>query len=389
MESVILLRYGEIHLKGLNRPFFEGCLVDNIKAVLKGIGPVTVTRGRGRFFVRCPEDQSEEAMERLTRVFGLISLSPASVCERDMAAIEKMAVELVGKRLKCAETRTFRMSCRRADKQFPMDSMEMNRNLGGVILDAYPQLNVNLDNADIDLHVEVREQVYLYTETIQGVGGMPVGSGGKAMLLLSGGIDSPVAGWMMAKRGLTIEGVHFHSFPYTSERAKEKVCELCRHLTPWCGTIRLHVAPFTEIQESIYQQCPHEELVLIMRRFMMRIAQRAAETNGAGALVTGESVGQVASQTLESITVTNDVAEMPVFRPLIGLDKVEIMDIARRIDTYETSIQPYEDCCTIFTPKHPLTRPNLDRILRSEEKLDIEGLVDRAIEGIETEEFSR
>ena len=338
---------------------------------------------------RVPVEQAEEAMDRLRRVFGLISLSPASVCERDMAAIEKTLVELAGKRLKHGGAKTFRMSCRRADKQFPMDSMEMNRHLGGVILDAYPDLTVDLDHADIDLHVEVREQVYLYTETIQGAGGMPVGSGGKAMLLLSGGIDSPVAGWMMAKRGLAVEGVHFHSFPYTSERAKEKVYELCRRLTPWCGGIRLHVVPFTEIQESIYQQCPHEELVLIMRRFMMRIAQRTAENNGAGALVTGESVGQVASQTLESITVTNEVARMPVFRPLIGLDKVEIMEIARRIDTYETSIQPYEDCCTIFTPKHPLTRPNLERILRSEEKLDIEGLVDRAVGGIETEEFSR
>ena len=389
MESVILLRYGEIHLKGLNRPFFEGCLVDNIKSALKGIGPVTVTRGRGRFFVHCPAAHAEEAMERLSRVFGLISLSPASVCERDMAAIEEKAVELVEKRLKRGETRTFRMSCRRADKQFSMDSMEMNRHLGGVILGAFPDLTVDLDHADIDLHVEVREQVYLYTETIRGAGGMPVGSGGKAMLLLSGGIDSPVAGWMMAKRGLSIEGVHFHSFPYTSERARDKVYDLCRRLAPWCGHIRLHVAPFTEIQESIYQQCPHEELVLIMRRFMMRIAQRTAEANGAGALVTGESVGQVASQTLESITVTNDVAKMPVFRPLIGLDKVEIMDIARRIDTYETSIQPYEDCCTIFTPKHPLTRPNLGRIVRSEEKLDVEGLVGRAIEGIEIEEFSQ
>jgi thiamine biosynthesis protein ThiI len=389
LDTVILLRYGEIHLKGLNRPFFEGRLVDNIKATLSGIGPVTVIKGRGRFFVECPAEHAEEAMDRLSRVFGLISLSPSSVCERDMNAIEQMAVELTGKRLERTGAKTFRLSCRRADKQFSMDSMEMNRHLGGVILDAYPELNVNLDNADIDLHVEVRENVYLYTETIPGAGGMPVGSGGKAMLLLSGGIDSPVAGWMMAKRGLTIEGVHFHSFPYTSERAKEKVYELCRHLTPWCGTIRLHVAPFTEIQETIYQQCPHEELVLIMRRFMMRIAQRTAEASGAGALVTGESVGQVASQTLESITVTNDVARIPVFRPLIGLDKVEIMDMARRIDTYETSIQPYEDCCTIFTPKHPLTRPNLDRILRSEEKLDIAGLVDRAMEGIEVEEFSR
>ena len=389
MDTVILLRYGEIHLKGLNRPFFEDRLVNNIKAALRGIGPVTVIKGRGRFFAECPADRAEEAMARLSRVFGLISLSPAMVCARDMAAIEKTAVALVRKRLQRAGAKTFRMSCRRADKQFPMDSMEMNRHLGGVILDAYPQLNVNLDNADIDLHVEVREQAYLYTETIPGVGGMPVGSGGKAMLLLSGGIDSPVAGWMMAKRGLSIEGVHFYSFPYTSERAREKVYELCRRLTPWCGNIRLHVVPFTEIQENIYQQCPHEELVLIMRRFMMRIAQRTAEANGAGALVTGESVGQVASQTMESITVTNEVARMPVFRPLIGLDKVEIMDIARRINTYETSILPYEDCCTIFTPKHPLTRPNLDRIVRSEENLDIEGLIGRAVEGIETEEFSR
>lgn len=389
MDTVILLRYGEIHLKGLNRPFFEGCLVKNIKASLSDIGPVRVITGRGRFFVQCPAEHAEEAMERLSRMFGLISLSPAMVCGRDMAAIEKTAVELVGKRLDRTDAKTFRMSCRRADKQFGMDSMEMNRHLGGVILDAYPQLKVNLDNADIDLHVEVREQVYLYTETIRGAGGMPVGSGGKAMLLLSGGIDSPVAGWMMAKRGLTIEGIHFHSFPYTSERAKEKVYELCRRLIPWCGSIRLHVAPFTEIQENIYQQCPHEELVLIMRRFMMRIAQQTAEKNDAGALITGESVGQVASQTLESITVTNDVARMPVFRPLIGLDKVEIMDIARRIDTYETSIQPYEDCCTIFTPKHPLTRPNPDRIVRSEEKLDVEGLVGRAMEGIEAVDFSR
>jgi len=389
LDTVILLRYGEIHLKGLNRPFFESRLVENIKAALSDIAPVRVTHGRGRFYVECEARYAEEAMDRLRRVFGLISLSPVSVCERDIVAIEKMAVEMVRKRLEQAEAKTFRLSCRRADKRFPMDSMEMNRNLGGVVLDAYPQLTVDLDNADIDLHVEVRERVYLYTETIQGAGGMPVGSGGKAMLLLSGGIDSPVAGWMMAKRGLTIEGVHFHSAPYTSERAKEKVYELCRRLVPWCGPIRLHVVPFTEIQESIYQQCRHEELVLIMRRFMMRLAQRVAELNGAGALITGESVGQVASQTLESITVTNEVARMPVFRPLIGLDKVEIMDIARRIDTYEISIQPYEDCCTIFTPKHPLTRPNLERIVQSEEILDIEGLVERAIAGIETQVFTR
>jgi thiamine biosynthesis protein ThiI len=387
MQSVILLRYGEIHLKGLNRPFFEGCLVENIKAVLSDIRSVNVRKGRGRFYVDCPAAQMEEAMDRLARVFGLISLSPARVCERDMAAIEKMAVEIINKSLERAQAETFRLTCKRADKQFPMDSMEMNRHLGDVILAAYPQLKVDLTRADIDLHVEVRDQAYLYTDTIQGAGGMPVGSGGKAMLLLSGGIDSPVAGWMMAKRGLTIEAAHFHSFPYTSERAKEKVYDLCRRLVPWCGPIRLHVVPFTEIQEAIYKQCPHEELVLIMRRFMMRIAQRLAQDSGAGALITGESVGQVASQTLESIGVTNEVASMPVFRPLIGMDKVEIMDIARRIDTYETSIQPYEDCCTIFTPKHPLTRPNLDRILFSEGKLDIEALTERACTGTAVECF--
>ncbi|HCS74198.1 MAG TPA: tRNA 4-thiouridine(8) synthase ThiI [Clostridiales bacterium] len=384
MEKVMLLRYGEIFLKGRNRPFFEKVLLNNIRKALISFEDIKVIRAQGRFFV---ENYSDElaVVQALTLVFGLVSISPAYKIEKDYEKIAAVSKKLMEDELmeRQEETITFKVESRRADKQFPMDSMTINKDLGGILLEEFPRLKVDVHEPDIQLQVEIREYCYLYSRIIPCAGGMPVGTNGKAALLLSGGIDSPVAGWMIAKRGVALTAVHYHSFPYTSDRSKEKVIELGKILTRCCGPIRLHIVPFTRIQQELYEKCPDEQLTILMRRYMMRIAEEVALREGAAALVTGESIGQVASQTLESLAVTNDAVSMPVFRPLIGFDKVDIMNTAETIGTYETSILPYEDCCTVFTPRHPVTKPRLENILKSEQLINGEELIQEALDNIE------
>lgn len=376
MKNVLLVRMGEIFLKGDNRNFFIKALVRHIRRAVEGTG-CTLELTQGRIFLREIEDM-EEVVRRVTRVFGVHSVSPVVECDKVMEAICKTAVEL----MRPLEG-TFKVSARRADKRFPMDSMQINEEVGYQVLEACAQLKVDVHKPRHVLSVEIREKAYLYVEKIPAVGGMPVGTNGKAMLLLSGGIDSPVAGYRIAKRGVQLNCIHFHSFPFTSEQAKQKVVDLAKLLSAYAGPIRMYVVPFTEIQQELYQKCPESQLTILMRRFMMRIADRVAGRAKCQALVTGESIGQVASQTMDGLCCTDKVCSRPVFRPLIGFDKTEIMDSAVEIGTYETSILPYEDCCTIFTPKHPLTKPRPELLEESEKLIDGEALIQRAIEGIE------
>lgn len=381
MKKVILVRVGEIILKGLNRPVFEEKLVSNIKKSIGSLGKITVIRSQARIYVEPHEDEYnyEEALKRLTRVFGIVSVSPVLKIESDFDVIKEQSVKMVKELIEKYGYSSFKVEAKRGNKKFPMQSPEISRELGSYIWENNQQLKVDVNNPDFIFYVEVRENTYIYSEIIPAHGGMPIGTNGKAMLLLSGGIDSPVAGWMIAKRGVEIEAVHFYSYPYTSERAKDKVIELAKILASYCGQIKLHVVPFTDIQLEINDKCPEDELTIIMRRVMMQIAERIAVSSGAMALVTGESVGQVASQTIQSLAVTNIVVDMPVFRPLIGMDKNEVIERARKIGTFETSILPYEDCCTVFVAKHPKTKPKLEKILKSEQLLDIDGLVEKAI----------
>lgn len=385
MKKVILVRYGEILLKGLNRPMFERKLIDNIKRAINPLGKAEVSRSQARIYIEPQEEDYDfdEAINLLTKVFGIVSVSPVWKIETDFENIKEKSVIMVKDLLDRKGYKTFKVETKRGNKRFPMDSPEISRELGGHVLSNYPELSVDVKKPDFILYVEVREFTYIYSEIIPGVCGMPIGTNGKAALLLSGGIDSPVAGWMIAKRGVELEAVHFYSYPYTSERAKEKVIELAKILSKYCNKINLHIVPFTDIQLEINEKCPQEQLTIIMRRAMMIIAERIAEKVGALALVTGESVGQVASQTIQSLYVTNSVVKMPVFRPLIGMDKNEVIDIARKIGTYETSILPYEDCCTVFVSKHPNTKPVLEKIVQSEQNANLEELINKAIENTE------
>lgn len=385
MKKVVLIRYGEILLKGLNRPVFERKLIDNIKRAVHHLGKVRVYKSQARIYLEplVEEYPFEEALSLLTKVFGIVSVSPVWKIETDYEVIKEQTIVMLKDLLSRKGYKTFKVESKRGDKSFPMNSPEISRELGGHILENFPELRVDVKNPEFIFYVEVREFTYIYSEIIHAACGMPTGTNGKAMLLLSGGIDSPVAGWMIAKRGVEIEAVHFYSYPYTSERAKEKVMELAKILSTYCNKIRLHVVPFTDIQLEINEKCPQDQLTIIMRRVMMNIAERIAEKVGALALVTGESVGQVASQTIQSLYVTNSVVKMPVFRPLIGMDKNEVIDIARKIGTFETSILPYEDCCTVFVAKHPNTRPVLEKIIMSEKNADLEDLVNKAIENTE------
>ena len=380
MEQVLLVRYTEIHLKGLNRPYFERALVDNMKRALRGMEP-KIGREHGRIYVRnIAEESFPEAAERLTRVFGIHSLSPAIAVDKDWETVVSAALLLMQDRLeKGAPASSFKVLARRSDKHYFMNSDEINRELGGRVLDRFPELHVDVHAPEIKLSVEIRDKAYIYCEEIPGANGMPTGTAGKATLLISGGIDSPVAGYMMAKRGLTLDAVHFYSYPYTSERARDKVVELTKLVSRYAVEIKLFLVPFTDIQMTIYEKCHEKETTILMRRLMMKIAERIAREDGSLALITGESLGQVASQTLEALLVTNDAVDMPVFRPLIGFDKDEIMDIARRIGTYETSILPYEDCCTVFVPKHPVTKPKLDDLRASEAAVDFTEMIEKAI----------
>lgn len=387
MEQLILVRYAEIHLKGLNRPYFEKLLVTRIREALSDIPDVKVVRMMGRVFVEnIPEDRLAEAADRVKKVFGVHSLSVAVKTKKTLEALGEEAVRQTKDWMtKNGRTQaTFKVQVKRADKQFPMRSMDAAAELGGIILQNVPGLTVKIKNPDLTVYVEIREDAFCYTGTIPAAGGMPVGSSGKALLLLSGGIDSPVAAYMMAKRGVRIEAVHFFSPPYTSEKAKQKVLTLCEKLVPYTGGIKLHIVNFTEIQKEQYQKCPENQTTILMRRYMMKIAERVAAANKCQALITGESVGQVASQTIESLAVTNAAVSLPVFRPLVGLDKSEIIETAEKIDTFETSILPFEDCCTVFVPKHPVTKPKLKDIEASEEFLDEKALIGRAIENMET-----
>lgn len=384
MERVILVRYAEIHLKGLNRPFFERLLVDRIKQALYPVR-ATVEREQGRIFVYgIDEDCLSECMDKLHRVFGIHSISPACCVEKDWEAIRKAAIAEVNPFAEAGEHTSFKCFARRSDKRFPMTSEQICRELGHEILEAYPNLSVDVHHPQLPVTVEIRQQnAFVYTKEELGAGGMPVGSNGKAMLLISGGIDSPVAGYMIAKRGVMLDAVHFYSYPYTSERARDKVVELTKLVSRYAGTINLYLVPFTDIQLTIYDKCPSTETTVLMRRLMMKIAERIAKDTGSLALITGESIGQVASQTIESLCVTDDAVSMPVFRPLIGFDKEEIIEKAQKIGTFETSILPYEDCCTVFVPKHPVTKPKLDKLRESEAAVDFEPMIREAIEKTE------
>ncbi len=372
MFTAFLIKYAEIGVKGKNRYLFENALVQQIRYALKKCeGEFAVRKTDGRIYVDAvSEFDYEETVEHLQKVFGISGICPMIYVEDE--GFEKLKETVVSyiDAVYPDKNRSFKVAARRARKNYPLNSMEINMELGGVILDAYPQMHVDVHKPDILLNVEIRDKVYLYSKVIPGPGGMPVGTGGKAMLLLSGGIDSPVAGWMIAKRGVKIDAVYFHAPPYTSERAKQKVVDLAARVAAYTGPVYLHVINFTEIQMYIYDKCPHDELTIIMRRYMMRIAERIARDTDCLGLITGESIGQVASQTMHSLMATDEVCELPVYRPLIGFDKMEIVDISEKIDTYETSIQPYEDCCTIFVARHPVTKPNLKIIRRHEQNLE-------------------
>ena len=388
MFHAFLIKYGEIGIKGKNRYLFEDALTAQIRHALKPVeGEFRVTKEQGRIYVQAQGDfDFDEAVDALRRVFGIVGICPVVILEDQ--GFEKLGEDVISylkDRYGEDCDKTFKVHAKRARKTYPMASMEMNAELGARILDAFPKMQMDVHKSELMLHVEIREKIYLYSDVIPGPGGMPVGTNGKSMLLLSGGIDSPVAGYMVAKRGVKIDAVYFHAPPYTSERAKQKVVDLAEKVSRFTGPIYLYVVNFTEIQLYIYEKCPHDELTIIMRRYMMRIAERIAEKTGSLGLITGESIGQVASQTVPSLAATNEVCTMPVFRPLIAFDKEDIVTISKQIDTYETSIQPFEDCCTIFVAKHPVTKPNINVIKRSELKLaeKIDEMVDKAIETAE------
>lgn len=376
MNKVLLLKFGELFLKGRNRREFLKLLRYNIEQKLKGL-TYKLSETQGRLVVsNFSADIEDELISRLQKVFGLIGVASAVEIDTVMEDIEKYVGEFDVENYK-----TFKIEAKRADKTFPMTSMEIEKHLGGVVLDKNPNLKVDLYNPELIINVEIRvnNKTYIYSNLYPCANGLPLGSAGKGLLLLSGGIDSPVAGYLMSKRGLKLEAVHFHSYPYTSAQAKDKVIELAKEISEYCGEIKLHVVSFTEIQEQIHKNCNPEYMITIMRRIMMRIAERLCKENGLGAIVTGESLGQVASQTMQSMTVTNSVVSLPVFRPVIAFDKEEIMDVARKIGTYETSILPYEDCCTVFLPKNPVIRPTISRAEYLEKSLDIDYLVETAV----------
>lgn len=383
---IFLLRYGELHLKGLNRPHFEKLQKQAIARAIRQFPDARIERGQGRFFVTGLADTEGEAAARvLSRIFGIHSISPVHEVAKtpDLADAKEIAARMASDFLMDTgrDQATFKVEVKRADKRFPGRSMDIAADIGGYVLEHVPGMIVDVHDPDLRIYVEIREKCWVYTKIIPGPGGLPPKSGGRGMLLLSGGIDSPVAGYEMARRGLELNAVHFHSFPYTSEAAKDKVIRLARIVARFAGRIYLHIVPLTEIQTAIHEKCPPEMMVLITRRFMMRIAQKLAEVNECGALITGENLGQVASQTIESIAVTDCVARMPVFRPLIALDKLDIIAKAERIGTYGTSIEPYEDCCTVFVPKHPMTRPDRARVEKAESVLAVNELVERAAQG--------
>ena len=384
MQEIILLKLGEVVLKGLNRHTFEDKLLANIRRRLKNHGAFQVYAKQSTIYVE-PEGEGcdlEGAFDACQKIFGAVAVVRARPCEKDKDAILACAKEYLREELLAAGS--FKVESKRSDKSFPMGSIQLSQYIGGELHDVFPHLTVDVHHPELTVVVEVREKAaYVHGAAVSGAGGLPIGMGGTAVSLLSGGIDSPVASWMVAKRGVQLEMVHFYSPPYTSPQALDKVLDLAKLLVPWCGRLVVHTVPFTEIQEAIRRDCPEEYFTLIMRRFMMRCAQRVAERVGAKALVTGECLGQVASQTMEAMACTEDAVDLPIFRPVVAMDKEEIIRIARRIGTFETSIQPFEDCCTVFTPRHPRTHPKVEDVRALEGVLDIQGLVDRAMAGTE------
>lgn len=384
-QNILIVRCGEVALKGMNKPYFERMLVDRIRRNLKDFQGVEIRRSEGLIFVRADKALDINAIIRqISKVFGVASISQAVEAPSNLDEIGVEAVKYMMNLIEEKGIRTFKVEAKRADKNFPVKSPEIGRIIGAKVLIGCKVLKVDVHQPDVLLHVDVRaDRSYIYDAKIQGFGGLPLGTNGKGLVLLSGGIDSPVAAWMMAKRGMLIEAIHFHSYPYTSPRAQEKVEDLARIVASYCGRFKLHCVNLLPIQEQIVANCPEEETTIHVRMFMMRIAERIARDTGCMMLITGENLGQVASQTAEALVVTDSAVSMPVMRPLIAMDKIDIMDKAQEIGTYETSIQPYEDCCTVFLPKHPSTKPKLDRILESESVLDIEGLVEAAVQAQE------
>jgi thiamine biosynthesis protein ThiI len=382
MKEIILIKNGELALKGLNRMTFEDILIKNIKQALRPYGSVEIKRAQSTIIITPKEEDFpfRKALESVDKVFGIAAYCRAAVCEKDMDQIIKTAIPYLEESLKKAKT--FKVEAKRSDKNFPLTSPEISKTLGGEILKNYHHLKVDVHSPDVIVTVEVRDfGAYVRAGQLHGAGGMPVGTGGRASILISGGIDSPVAAWMMAKRGIKLNAIHFASPPYTSARAEQKVKKLLSKVAKYSGAIPMGIVPFTEIQEAIANNCPEEYFTLIMRRMMMRISEKLARKSGSMALITGESVGQVASQTLPALVTTDSVVNMPVFRPLIGMDKEEIIVISRKIDTFETSIEPYEDCCTVFTPRHPRTNPKLEAVEKAEQCFDFEEMIERAVEG--------
>ena len=384
-QNILIVRCGEVALKGMNKPYFERMLADRIRTNLRGFEGVDVKRHEGLIFVRADKRLSMDAIiKETTKVFGVASVSKAIEAEPELDKIGEAAVGYMTELINTRGVKTFKVEAKRADKNFPVKSPEIGRIIGAKILIGCKVLKVDVHDPDVLLHVDVRhDRTYIYEGKVSGFGGLPLGTNGKGMVLLSGGIDSPVAAWMIAKRGMLIEAVHFHSYPYTSPRAQQKVEELAGILASYCGRFKMHVINLLPIQEQIVMNCPEEETTILVRRFMMKIAERIAEKRDCMMLITGENLGQVASQTAEALVVTDASVTKPVMRPLIAMDKVDIMEKAKEIGTYEKSIEPYEDCCTVFLPKHPTTKPRLERILASESKLDAEGLIEAAVNSAE------
>ena len=388
MYNILIVKYGEIGVKGKNRYIFENKLIKNVKNILKPIGKFNVYKEYGRIYVDLDGYDYEEVVEEVKKVFGIVGVCPAVRAEKDYNLLKELALKMLEEKIEQGY-KSFKVDSRRGDKDFKLTSQEMSLDIGGYLVSQVKdKIAVDVRNPEVKIHCELRQNhVMVYSDTIPGYGGLPLGTNGRAMSLLSGGIDSPVASWMVAKRGMELECIHFHSYPFTSEKSQEKVRDLAQILDKYCGRVRLHKVNMLEIQKSIGLNCKDEEMTIISRRFMMRIAERVAESRHCDALVTGESIGQVASQTIQGLTCTNASVKMPVFRPLIAMDKTEIIEVAQKIGTFETSILPEEDCCTVFSPKKPVTKPKLDRIEKSENKLDVEKLIQDAIDNIEVEDI--
>jgi thiamine biosynthesis protein ThiI len=388
LYNILIVKYGEIGVKGKNRYLFENKLIKNVKNILKPIGNFNVYKEYGRIYVDLEDYDVEEVIEEVKKVFGIVGVCPAIKAEKDYNKLKELALEVLNEKIE-AGAKSFKVESRRGDKSLPLTSQEISLDIAGFLVSQVKDaIKVDVRNPQVRIKCEYRQShVMVYSDTIEGYGGLPLGTNGRAMSLLSGGIDSPVASWMVAKRGMELECIHFHSYPFTSEKSQEKVRDLANILSKYCGRLRLHKVNILEIQKAIGVSCKEEEMTIISRRFMMKIAQRVAESRNCDALVTGESIGQVASQTIQGLTCTNASVSMPVFRPLIAMDKTEIIDIAQKIGTFETSILPEEDCCTVFSPKKPVTKPKLDRIEKSESKLDVEKLIQDAIDNIEIEDI--